>query len=161
MNVYKLVTGRDLNAATLTGAIDIIVVRHPDGSLRCTPFHVRFGKLILFHATDKIVHISVNGKPVQLTMKLGAAGEAFFVEKTGDRPPKYLATSPAQNRSPSRRALFPEGKEGAGGRSTDAGTRAGSSTLSRSLPAGAFVRAREEAAAQGGRSEERSCRERV
>lgn len=27
------------------GAIDILVVQQEDGSLRCTPFHVRFGKL--------------------------------------------------------------------------------------------------------------------
>ena len=27
------------------GAIDIIVVKQEDGTLRCTPFHVRFGKL--------------------------------------------------------------------------------------------------------------------
>lgn len=28
-----------------TGAIDIVVVQQEDGTLRCTPFHVRFGKL--------------------------------------------------------------------------------------------------------------------
>jgi len=28
-----------------SGAIDVIVVRQEDGTLRCTPFHVRFGKL--------------------------------------------------------------------------------------------------------------------
>ena len=30
-----------LNAATLTGAIDVVVVQHVDGSLRSSPFHVR------------------------------------------------------------------------------------------------------------------------
>jgi phosphatidate phosphatase LPIN len=29
----------------VVGAIDIIVVQQEDGTLRCTPFHVRFGKL--------------------------------------------------------------------------------------------------------------------
>ena len=31
----------NINAATFSGAIDIIVVEQPDGSLRTTPFHVR------------------------------------------------------------------------------------------------------------------------
>ena len=35
----------DLNPATLTGAIDVIVVEQPDGSTYLSsPFHVRFGK---------------------------------------------------------------------------------------------------------------------
>ena len=40
----------DLNLATLSGAIDIIVVEQPDGSLKSTPFHVRFGKIMLLRA---------------------------------------------------------------------------------------------------------------
>ena len=36
----------DFNHATLSGAIDIIVVRDStDDMYKCTPFHVRFGKL--------------------------------------------------------------------------------------------------------------------
>jgi phosphatidate phosphatase LPIN len=38
---------KEMNPATLSGAIDIIVVRHPNGELRASPFHVRFGKLKL------------------------------------------------------------------------------------------------------------------
>ena len=37
-----------INPATLSGAIDVIVVRQPDGELKCAPFHVRFGKLNVF-----------------------------------------------------------------------------------------------------------------
>lgn len=42
----------DVNAAYLTGAIDIIVVRQSDGSLKSTPFHVRFGKLGVLRTGD-------------------------------------------------------------------------------------------------------------
>ena len=35
----------NLNSATLTGAIDVIVVEQEDGSFLSSPFHVRFGKL--------------------------------------------------------------------------------------------------------------------
>lgn len=70
-----------LNPATLSGAIDVVVVKHPDGTLHSTPFHVRFGKLQVLQSSEKIVQLTVNGQSVPLTMKLGVAGEAFFVEE--------------------------------------------------------------------------------
>uniref|UniRef100_A0AAY4ETL2 phosphatidate phosphatase n=1 Tax=Denticeps clupeoides TaxID=299321 RepID=A0AAY4ETL2_9TELE len=73
---------RGLNPATLTGGIDVIVVRQPDGSLQCSPFHVRFGKLGVLRSKEKVVDIEINGDPVNLHMKLGDNGEAFFVEET-------------------------------------------------------------------------------
>ena len=35
----------EINPATLCGAMDVIVVEQADGSLKSSPFHVRFGKL--------------------------------------------------------------------------------------------------------------------
>lgn len=65
---------RDLNPSTLTGAIDVIVIRRPkqtqDGEdvhdesasaasgeteLVCSPFHVRFGKWQVLRPADKKV----------------------------------------------------------------------------------------------------------
>ncbi|KAF2988114.1 hypothetical protein EK904_007071 [Melospiza melodia maxima] len=71
----------DLNPATLTGCIDVIVVRQPDNSFKCSPFHVRFGKLGVLRSREKVVDIEINGEPVDLHMKLGDNGEAFFVEE--------------------------------------------------------------------------------
>uniref|UniRef100_A0A8C5GP25 phosphatidate phosphatase n=1 Tax=Gouania willdenowi TaxID=441366 RepID=A0A8C5GP25_GOUWI len=71
---------RGLNPATLTGGIDVVVVRQPDGSFQCSPFHVRFGKLGVLRSKEKIVDIEINGESVDLHMKLGDNGEAFFVE---------------------------------------------------------------------------------
>jgi len=45
----------EINAATLTGAIDVIVVEHEDGSLNSSPFHVRFGKMGVLKSREKIV----------------------------------------------------------------------------------------------------------
>ena len=45
----------NLNSATLTGAIDVIVVEQEDGSFLSSPFHVRFGKLGVLKAKEKIV----------------------------------------------------------------------------------------------------------
>lgn len=48
---------RGLNPATLTGGIDVIVVRQPDGSFQCSPFHVRFGKLGVLRSKEKVVSV--------------------------------------------------------------------------------------------------------
>lgn len=124
---------RGLNPATLSGCIDVIVVRQPDGSLQCSPFHVRFGKMGVLRSREKVVgrfknratafvvkghsftlrvatfemledwglvfrcplhspllalssvfqvDMEINGEPVDLHMKLGDNGEAFFVRET-------------------------------------------------------------------------------
>ncbi|XP_065063283.1 phosphatidate phosphatase LPIN3-like [Rhopilema esculentum] len=95
-----------INPATLTGAIDVIVVRQEDGSLVGSPFHVRFGKLGVLRAREKVVDISVNDQDVDLHMKLGDAGEAFFVQECPEESfPTELATSPI----PSMDDLMSEG----------------------------------------------------
>lgn len=88
---------RGLNPATLSGGIDVLVVKQVDGSFRCSPFHVRFGKLGVLRSREKVVDIEINGEPVDLHMKLGDSGEAFFVQELDsdeeDVPPR-LCTSP-------------------------------------------------------------------
>ncbi|XP_056634366.1 phosphatidate phosphatase LPIN3 isoform X1 [Diorhabda sublineata] len=88
----------DINGATLTGAIDVIVVEQQDGSFNCSPFHVRFGKLGVLRSREKVVDIEINGEPQEIHMKLGESGEAFFVEELEDDDdeeiPEHLATSP-------------------------------------------------------------------
>jgi len=88
---------REINPATLTGAIDVIVVQQPDGTFLTSPFHVRFGKMGVLRHREKIVDIEINGEPVDIHMKLGDSGEAFFVEEVEeevDDIPASLATSP-------------------------------------------------------------------
>ena len=48
----------DINPSTLSGAIDVIVVEGSDGSLSCSPFHVRFGKLKLLLPSEKKVDLN-------------------------------------------------------------------------------------------------------
>ena len=45
----------EINGSTLTGAIDVIVVEQEDGTFKSSPFHVRFGKLVVLKAKEKIV----------------------------------------------------------------------------------------------------------
>jgi len=47
----------EINSATLTGAIDVVVVEQPDGTYQSSPFHVRFGKLGVIRSNEKVVSI--------------------------------------------------------------------------------------------------------
>ncbi|XP_057309060.1 phosphatidate phosphatase LPIN3-like [Hydractinia symbiolongicarpus] len=102
-NVVKSVAGiyNQINAATLTGAIDIVVIKQEDGSFIGSPFHVRFGKLGVLSSREKVVEIAINNVEVDLQMKLGVAGEAFFVERASMKEsiPLNLATSPLPSSS--------------------------------------------------------------
>lgn len=98
-----------INPATLSGAIDVIVVEQEDGSLSCSPFHVRFGKFSLLRPSEKKVEFKVNGVKQPYSMKLGEGGEAFFVFETSATIPKSLQTSPLVSpaTSPSLDPLLP------------------------------------------------------
>ncbi|XP_037132474.1 phosphatidate phosphatase LPIN2 isoform X2 [Syngnathus acus] len=92
---------KGINQATLSGCIDVVVVRQRDGTYQCSPFHVRFGKLGVLRSKEKVIDIEVNGEPVELQMKLGDNGEAFFVQETEQENivPAHLATSPIPTES--------------------------------------------------------------
>ncbi|KAJ2167932.1 lipin Ned1 [Coemansia sp. RSA 353] len=85
---------KELNPATLSGAIDVVVVEDANGELRCSPFHVRFGKLQLLRPSDKAVQIIINDSPADFYMKVGDSGEGFFVLETEADVPSQFATSP-------------------------------------------------------------------
>lgn len=57
---------RGLNPATLTGCIDVVVVRQPDNSFQCSPFHVRFGKLGVLRSKEKVVSDACPGSMLPL-----------------------------------------------------------------------------------------------
>ena len=87
-------TWNSINPATLSGAIDVIVVEQEDGSLACSPFHVRFGKFSLLRPYEKKVEFRVNNVKQNYAMKLGEGGEAFFVFETSEDIPEAMQTSP-------------------------------------------------------------------
>lgn len=77
------------------------------GTLACSPFHVRFGKFSLLRPFEKKVEFKVNGVKQDYAMKLGEGGEAFFVFETTDEIPASLQTSPLV--SPAVSPQVPEG----------------------------------------------------
>nr|XP_046226936.1 phosphatidate phosphatase LPIN2-like isoform X2 [Scatophagus argus] len=109
---------KGINQATLSGCIDVIVVRQPDGTFQCSPFHVRFGKLGVLRSREKVIDIEINGETVELHMKLGDNGEAFFVQETeqyNEVVPAHLVTSPI----PTEEALFRSREPRCGGSLAD------------------------------------------
>ena len=117
MNYVRSISGsvsktwNSINPATLSGAIDVIVVEQEDGSLACSPFHVRFGKFSLLRPFEKKVEFRVNNVKQDYAMKLGEGGEAFFVFETSDNIPEAMQTSPLVSPASSP-PLAPEGEEG-------------------------------------------------
>lgn len=128
----------EINSATLTGAIDVLVIEQPDGTFVSSPFHVRFGKMGVLKAKEKIVDIEINEEPADVHMKLDDHGAAFFVEELsedeeGDFPPE-LATSPLPGLSIESNPLEDQldgGKKSASTSATDEADDA--SKVSRSL----------------------------
>lgn len=62
---------RGLNPATLSGGIDVLVVRQADSSFRCSPFHVRFGKLGVLCSREKVVSDGGRGTSAGRTQEAG------------------------------------------------------------------------------------------
>ena len=68
-----------VNPTTLSGCMDIVVIRQPDGTYKSSPFHIRFGKFKVFSNARKTVHISINNEESrQVMMRLSASGQAYF-----------------------------------------------------------------------------------
>lgn len=55
------------------------MVQQEDGTFKSSPFYIRFGKKALITAKDLTVDIEINGQQVDLHMKLGETGDAYFV----------------------------------------------------------------------------------
>jgi phosphatidate phosphatase PAH1 len=100
-----------------SGAIDVVAVRRErqretgsgGSQLVCSPWHVRIASTAVGHRHAE-VSVLVNGRDSGLRMKLGDAGEAFFVErivntvnnknigsKSSNREGEVVVSSPMNN----------------------------------------------------------------
>ncbi|KAM7541310.1 hypothetical protein Aperf_G00000044846 [Anoplocephala perfoliata] len=69
----------DINSATLSGAIDVIVVKYPDGTLVSSPFYVQFGKTGVLRPCADEVEVMINGIPrPDIRMRVNRYGQAYF-----------------------------------------------------------------------------------
>ena len=92
-----------LQSVTVPGAIDIVAIRHINGSIECSPFHVKLTNK--GRDRSKLVQLRVNGQLTTVLMKLGPAGEAFFVERTC---PPSMPVDSSTTKSVSREPQQPE-----------------------------------------------------
>lgn len=83
------------------GAIDVVAVRDSSGVLSCSPFHVKLNKDAKRGDSCRRVKLTVNSKDVALSMKLGGAGEAFFVERTNQKISQNQSKLPTACPTPS------------------------------------------------------------
>lgn len=81
-----------LGGSPQTGAIDIIMIRRQSNpGLVSSPWHVKVAN----GDKGQIIRVVINGFDSGLRMKVGDAGEAFFVEKTRHgKVVKNLASEP-------------------------------------------------------------------
>jgi hypothetical protein len=96
----SLSSALEINAATLSGAADIIVIQQPDGRLVSTPFHVRFGKLQLLKSREKVVEIEVSPLDEVEAVAVAKQLERSSTASTGPPPPQSLETSRGTYRAP-------------------------------------------------------------
>ena len=74
---------RPFNPAILSGATDVIAVRHADGSLRHSAFHVRFGWFSGVFRGGDFVTVFVDGVKKQ-RMIIGSNGTAYFASESDE-----------------------------------------------------------------------------
>uniref|UniRef100_A0A8C2A2S2 phosphatidate phosphatase n=1 Tax=Cyprinus carpio TaxID=7962 RepID=A0A8C2A2S2_CYPCA len=86
---------KGINQATLSGCIDVVVVRQKDGTYQCSPFHVRFGKLGVLRSKEKVEIV-----PAHLaTSPIPTESHLFWI--TGDhRPSQNLGDDPLDPEDP-------------------------------------------------------------
>ncbi|KAI3758956.1 hypothetical protein L6452_06529 [Arctium lappa] len=64
------------------GAVDIVVVQQQDGSLKSSPWYIKFGKFQgVLKAKERVVDINVNGVDADFHMYLDPRGEAYFLRE--------------------------------------------------------------------------------
>ncbi|KAL8230899.1 hypothetical protein R6Q57_000677 [Mikania cordata] len=64
------------------GAVDMVVIQQEDGSLKSSPWYVKFGKFQgVLKAKERVVDINVNGIDVDFHMYLDPRGEAYFLRE--------------------------------------------------------------------------------
>ena len=91
--------------------MDIITIQYPDGTLKSSPFHVRFGTLKILKTREKTINIYVNGTKSELVMKLSSSGDAYFlqeIKKPKEEILEMVNMSEDGMGSPVRRSSAPE-----------------------------------------------------
>ena len=78
--------------AILSGCNDVLIARHPDGTLLSTSFCVRFGRLKIRNRDEKFVRLECNGVETNVFMVVAENGECTFADES-EVPEKFKQLS--------------------------------------------------------------------
>lgn len=80
------------------GAVDIIVVEQPDGSMKSSNWFVRFGKFQgVFKTKENEINICVNGVEANFHMYMDHKGEAFFLREVAGEEEESVLFYPSSS----------------------------------------------------------------
>nr|XP_043614514.1 phosphatidate phosphatase PAH2-like isoform X2 [Erigeron canadensis] len=80
------------------GAVDMVVVQQEDGSLKSSPWYVKFGKFQgVLKAKERVVDINVNGVDADFHMYLDPRGEAYFLREVDSEEVETVGSSPSSS----------------------------------------------------------------
>lgn len=71
---------------TFSGAMDVIVIRSPDGTMKSTPFYVKFGRFKLMKSSNIKVRLIVKDQQTDVFMELKKSGRAIFLSECSYAP---------------------------------------------------------------------------
>ena len=77
----KILNFFSYNPTLVSGAMDILVIKQPNGSFKGTPLRVKFGQQSILKPKEKEVILKINDKKVNIPIKLNESGEAYIKRK--------------------------------------------------------------------------------
>ena len=77
----KILNFFSYNPTLVSGAMDILVIKQPNGSFKGTPLRVKFGQWSILKPKEKEVILKINDKIVNIPIKLNESGEAYIKRK--------------------------------------------------------------------------------
>lgn len=77
----------------LSGAMDMIVIKHPDGTLKATPLRVKFGSFKILNANEKEVEVIANQIKTEIKLRLSNTGDVYIPELVKKLMPRERANS--------------------------------------------------------------------
>ena len=77
----KILNFFSYNPTLVSGAMDILVIKQPNGSFKGTPLRVKFGQWSILKPKEKEVIFKINDKIVNIPIKLNESGEAYIKRK--------------------------------------------------------------------------------
>ena len=77
----KILNFFSYNPTLVSGAMDILVIKQPNGTYKGTPLRVKFGQWSILKPKEKEVKFKINDNIINIPIKLNESGEAYIKKK--------------------------------------------------------------------------------